>query len=176
MVSLLELIGATTRPIVIVPGGGLFADRIRTLQPEMKLPVALAHRLALLAMHQMGLVIASHDARFKPCETLPEINAALAAHLIPVWMPFALQSNDETLPADWTTTSDALAARLAERMNSAPVALVKSCTVLADATLADLATAGITDPVFPEIVTRAHLAWQVFGDGDAAAFGRWLTR
>jgi 5-(aminomethyl)-3-furanmethanol phosphate kinase len=172
--SLLELVKTTNRPVVIVPGGGPFADSIRTLQPAMTLPVALAHRLALLAMHQMGLVIASHDARLMPCETLVEINAALAAHHIPVWMPFALQSNDETLPADWTTTSDALAARLAERLGGATVALVKSCPIPGDATLASLAESGITDPVFHQVVTRANLPWAVFGAGDEAEMREWL--
>jgi 5-(aminomethyl)-3-furanmethanol phosphate kinase len=175
MTATLDLVLAANRPVIIVPGGGPFADSIRTLQPEMKLPVALAHRLALLAMHQMGLVIASHDARFMPCETLAEINDALEAQCIPVWLPFALQSNDDTLPADWTATSDALAARLAERLGGAPVALIKSCKVAPDATLADLAAQGITDPVFPTIVTRANLLWAVFGAGDKAEMREWLA-
>ncbi len=173
--AVLDLVIAASRPVVIVPGGGAFANTIRALQPAMNLTDALAHHLALLAMHQMGLVIASHDARFEPSETLAEIKAALEAQRIPVWLPYALQSKDDTLPADWTTTSDALAARLAERLGGASVALVKSCPIPPDATLADLASAGITDPVFPLVVTRANLPWAVFGAGDEARLGSWLA-
>lgn len=165
--AIIDIVAHATLPVVIVPGGGPFADAVRTIQPQLQIPDALAHKLALLSMHQMGLVIASRHARFRPCLTLDAMGEALALGAIPVWLPIALQYDDATLPADWTVTSDALAARLAERMGGgARVALVKSCVIARGATLDQLAADGIVDRVFSLVVRRAGLDWHVFGTGD----------
>ena len=71
-------------------------------------------------------------------------------------------------------TSDALAARLAERLKGAEVVLVKSCAVPLGATLEELASAGIVDPVFSQIVARAGVAWRVLGAGDEERLGALL--
>jgi 5-(aminomethyl)-3-furanmethanol phosphate kinase len=166
--AMLCLVARATTPVVIVPGGGPFADAVRAIQPQLQLTDRLSHRLALLSMHQMGHVLAAHDPRFVPAETPADISRILAAGAIPVWLPFALQQDDDTLPADWTATSDALAARLAERLRCGGVALVKSCAIALDATLAEVTTHGIVDPVFAHVVTRAQLAWSLYGAGDDA--------
>ena len=166
LAGLIDIIANATAAVVVVPGGGPFADAVRAIQPQLVLSDALSHRLALLAMHQMGHVIAASHPRFAPTETLAEIAIALAAGSIPVWLPYSLQHDDASLPADWTATSDALAARLAERLGSGSVALVKSCAVPKGATLDDVTTAGIADPVFGDIVRRSGLVWAIYGAGD----------
>ena len=167
--QLCALVARATAPVIVVPGGGPFADAVRSAQPALAMPEALAHRLALLAMHQMGLVIGAHAPRFHAVQTVEEIASALVLGSIPVWMPFCLQHDDPTLPADWRTTSDALAARLAERMGGVPVALVKSCPVPAGVTLTSLTQDGIVDPMFATVVSRAGLDWKVYGGTDEAA-------
>ncbi len=166
--NIIRLVERARRRTIIVPGGGPFADSVRALQPQLNLTDAAAHRLALLAMHQMAIVIAGLSERFVTTEYLPELSISRTTGAIPVWLPYALQHHDATLPADWTVTSDALAARLAERLIEADVALVKSCPIAADATLEELAAQGIVDPVFPIVVTRARLAWRVYGAGEEA--------
>jgi 5-(aminomethyl)-3-furanmethanol phosphate kinase len=166
----LQFVCAATTPIVVVPGGGPFADAVRKVQPLLHLDDELAHRLALLSMHQMALVIASHQHRFRPTETLTDIKRALASNQIPVWMPYALQHEDPTLPTNWTVTSDAIAARLAERLGGYEVVLCKSCEIPKFATLDALTSAGIVDPYFKVIVTRASLPWQLYGSNDDDAF------
>jgi aspartokinase-like uncharacterized kinase len=174
--GLLATVTAATYPVVVVPGGGVMADAVRANQRGLAITDRLAHRLALLAMHQMGLVIAARHPRFETVETLADIARALVDGAVPVWLPERLQHDDDTLPADWRATSDALAARLAERMACGHVALVKSCPIPPSATLDDLAAAGITDPVFPEVVRRARLTWAVYGAGDEAAFAARVGR
>ena len=166
LAGLIDIVVAATAAVVVVPGGGPFADAVRTIQPQLGLTDALSHRLALLAMHQMGHVIAARHPRFAPAETLADIATALVAGAIPVWLPYSLQHDDESLPADWTATSDAMAARLAERLGSGAVALVKSCAVPKGATLDDVTAAGIADPVFGHIVRRAGLEWAIYGTDD----------
>ncbi len=173
--SVLALIGAATRPLVIVPGGGPFADAVRNAQAALGFDNATAHRMALLAMHQTGLALAALEPRLLPAETLSEMVRALAAGWVPVWFPLRLCARDRRIPQDWSITSDGLAARLVERLGAPAVLLVKSCAVPRDATLAALVDSGIVDPCFAEIVDRAALAWRVLGAGEddalAAALG-----
>lgn len=161
-----DIVARARYPVVVVPGGGMLADGVRAAQSDLQVSDDLAHRLALLSLHQMALVIASRHARFELVETLPEIAAALLDGAVPVWMPYRLQHDDETLPADWTVTSDALSARLAERMACGQVALVKSCGTPAGLSLSEVTSRGIADPAFGQIVTRARLSWELYGPGD----------
>ena len=169
LAPLADRLARTEAPLVIVPGGGPFADAIRAIQPQAALTDRVAHGLALLAMHQMAHVICSLHPRFAPVAHVGDVEQALSGGLIPVWLPYALQNDDPTLPADWTTTSDALAARLAERLGGdTTVTLVKSCPVDPTSSLADLVSQAIVDPIFATVVGRANLAWRVVASDDAA--------
>ena len=94
--------------------------------------------MALLAMHQTGMMLCAMHARLQPVETLAGIRRAIAASRIPVWLPLKLADGDTAVTRDWKTTSDGLAARLAERLGGAPVVLVKSCRVPRSASAAAL--------------------------------------
>ena len=122
--------------------------------------------MALLAMHQMGLLLQDMHPRLIAVETLASVRQALAHNRIPVWLPLRLAETDESIPADWSVTSDALAARLAERLRIEGVLLVKSRRVPKGPTAEELAEQGIVDPVFGEIVTRAGLAFRLLGPGE----------
>jgi 5-(aminomethyl)-3-furanmethanol phosphate kinase len=164
--DILTQIQTAKRPLILVPGGGPFADEVRRAQSTQNLSNEAAHRFALLAMHRMAELWIARAPRLTPAETIPEIRRALAAHRIPIWLPFRLAANDAFIPRDWSITSDGLAARLAERIGQAQVVLVKSCPVPRHATLKTLARLGITDQAFPAIVSRARLTWRVLGAGD----------
>lgn len=167
--SILKAVGRARVACVIVPGGGVFADAVRAAQVEHKFSEGVAHRMALLAMHQTGIMLCAMHARLQPAETLAGIRRAIASARIPVWLPLKLAEGDTAVPRDWRTTSDALAARLAERLGGAPVVLVKSCRVPRSASAARLAKSGIVDASFTTIVERARLPWRVIGDGDEPA-------
>ncbi|MBX9924754.1 MAG: uridylate kinase [Hyphomicrobiaceae bacterium] len=168
LAGIVDLIVCARYPVVVVPGGGVLADAVRGAQRDLQISDALAHRLAILSLHQMALVISARHGRFELVETIDEVAAALVAGQVPVWQPYRLQHDDATIPADWTVTSDALAARLAERMGCGQVALVKSCVIEAGLTAAAAAERGITDPVFADIVARAGLRPEFYGPGDEA--------
>jgi len=166
--SVLKTIGRARVACVIVPGGGDFADAVRAAQAEHKFSEGVAHRMALLAMHQMGMMLCAMHARLQPAETLAGIRRAITDARIPVWLPLKLADGDAVVTRDWKTTSDGLAARLAERLGGAPVVLVKSCRVPPSASAARLAKSGIVDATFAAIVERSRLSWRVIGDGDEA--------
>lgn len=167
--AVLELVGRARAPVVVVPGGGAFADAVRRAQADFEFPDADAHRMALLAMHQTGLMMAALHPRFAPVETLAELRKVLDAGRIPVWLPYRMTDRDKRITPDWSTTSDGLAARLAERLDGAPVVLVKSCRIVPGSALVSLVLEGIVDTAFAAIVNRADLAWHVLGSGDEVA-------
>ncbi|RUU72932.1 hypothetical protein EOD00_40425, partial [Mesorhizobium sp. M7A.T.Ca.TU.009.01.3.1] len=56
MKSWIAALAGSRLPIVIVPGGGLFADHVRETQTRMDFSDAAAHAMAILAMEQFGHV------------------------------------------------------------------------------------------------------------------------
>ena len=164
--SVVTTIARSRRPIVVVPGGGIFADSVRAAQARHDTSDRAAHAMALLAMHQFGLMIEDMQPRLVAVETLASIRQALAANRIPVWLPLRLAEFDEAIPADWSITSDGLAARLAERLKLDAVLLVKSRRVPRGPSAEELASEGVVDQVFAEIVGRASLAFRIIGPGE----------
>lgn len=164
--SAVRIVAGARVPLVVVPGGGSFAEAVRIAQANLGFSDAAAHRLAILAMHQTAHMLAALEPRLVPVETLAGMWRELTHGRIPVWLPWKLSARDTTIPADWSVTSDGLAARLAERLGGVPVVLVKSCAVPRDATLLPLARSGTIDPTFVTIVERAGLNWRVLGAGD----------
>lgn len=168
MASPLSLVSRARRPVVIVPGGGHFADAVRDAQQALGFSDACAHDLAIRAMQQMADAILALAPQLVGADTLAAMKRAFRDGRVAVWLPVRLCDRDRTIPRDWSITSDGLAARLAERLGGAEVVLVKSCTVDRSASAATLARARVVDPMFPVIVHRAALQWHVVGEGDDA--------
>jgi len=161
--SALAMIRAARRPVVVVPGGGPFADSVRDLQAAMNFDDAVAHRLAMLAMHQMAVLMVSLQDGLEVAQSLDEIADVVGRGQVPVWAPLLTMAMDATIPADWSATSDSLAARLAELLGGVRLVLLKSVDVEKEESLEELARRGVVDPAFPAIVTRAGLSWSIFG-------------
>lgn len=139
--------------VVLVPGGGPFADAVRSAQAIHRFDDATAHHMALLAMQQYGLMLAGLRAELLPVDSEAAIRAALAAGRMPVWSPLPMALDPEPAPElepSWRLTSDSLAAWLARRLNIGRLALVKRCTMPDSADPTEWAAAGIVDPLFPD--------------------------
>ncbi len=162
----LPILAAAKRPVVIVPGGGAFANKVRDLQNAIRFDDASAHRLAMLGMHQMAEIYFTMHERLAPADSLDGIARVIATGLVPVWLPLQMCQTDKDIPADWTITSDGLAARLAERMGGAPLILLKSVHVAGNETAEELAREGVIDEAFPAIAARAKLNWRILGPAD----------
>ena len=163
---ILSIIAGAAVPVAIVPGGGPFADAVRDQHVKLGFGMGTAHRMAMLAMQQMAEIIAEHDPCFQIAETLDAIDDFVEAGDIPIWAPWRLISQDDEVPADWTVTSDALSARLAEMLDGAPLVLLKSVDVAAGVDAEALSREGVVDPHFPVIVKRAKLRWRVLGPSE----------
>lgn len=162
----LALVAATRRRIVVVPGGGVHADRVRERQAREGLSDRDAHRLAIEAMEQTGREYLALQPELVAAHTLSSIREAWRRWQVPVWMPARMCARDTRIPEDWSITSDGLAARLAEQLGSVPVLIVKSLRVPRSVRAEALAALGIIDPAFAAIVRRTGLRWRIAGPGE----------
>ncbi len=112
--------------IVIVPGGGVFADAVRQAQKISKISDVTAHKLAVLAMDQFGHLLHSINPKLATASTELEIDERTWQHRAIVWLPSHMVLSDETIPKNWDVTSDSIAAWLAEKLDAAHLILLKS--------------------------------------------------
>jgi aspartokinase-like uncharacterized kinase len=111
-------------PLLVVPGGGEFADAVREHDARFALRPGTAHRMAILAMEQFGWLLSDLIPGAVPCPDLPAARAAAARGGTPVLLPAALLAGDP-LPASWAVTSDSIAAWVAGAGHAARLVLVK---------------------------------------------------
>src|SRR5262245_55260718 len=83
----ISALAGSTLPLVIVPGGGPFADHVREAQARMGFSDGAAHAMAILAMDQFGTVILDRDQRLALARTVDDVLSALGGASIPVWLP-----------------------------------------------------------------------------------------
>ena len=114
----LKALASARFPLVIVPGGGPFADQVRVTQARLRYSDVAAHHMAILAMDQFGLAIAERNPRFRTARTTQEIAAALDESAVPVWLPSTMARNAPDIPQSWDVTSDSLAAWLCGRIGA----------------------------------------------------------
>ena len=156
--------------VLVVPGGGPFADAVRDVDRRLHVSDEAAHWMAVLAMDQYAHVIASRVEAGVVVFTLAETIVAGDNGRLPVLAPFRWLHDDDPLPQAWDVTSDSIAAWIAGASGAREIVLVKPRG----------ATGNLVDPCFARvlpwhvaatIVTAdeietacAALAWRTAGD------------
>lgn len=98
---LLEIFQEISRPILIVPGGGKFADLVRRLAVSD----TAGHWMAIASMEQFGWYISSHGISSTSTVTRPTE--------VTVLLPYCALRKIDPLPHSWDATSDTIAAWIA---------------------------------------------------------------
>ena len=141
--------------LVIVPGGGIFAEAVREAQSISGFGDAEAHHLALLAMDQYALALNAMQPSLRTASTDLEIIEGCRQHRVILWLPSKMVLANETLPKSWELTSDSIAAWLAAKLHAERLVLVKTIPPPEDATTLDqLSLAGYVDACFPEYASH----------------------
>jgi aspartokinase-like uncharacterized kinase len=112
--------------VVIVPGGGVFADAVRQAQTLTGVSDGLAHELALLAMDQFGLLLAGMQPGLVTAANELEIAERGWQHQTVVWLPSQMVLADATVEQSWRVTSDSLSAWLASKLAADQLLIIKS--------------------------------------------------
>ena len=110
---------AAQRPVLVVPGGGPFADAVRAVDAQVGLDDAVAHRLALHAMDQLGVLL---TALLPDAEILTDLTPPGELGLLAIAPAFA---GREGIPESWAVTSDSLAVFAAAAIHADEAVLLK---------------------------------------------------
>lgn len=141
-------------PCLIVPGGGPFADAVRTAQGALGFDDGLAHRLALDAMGRMAEVFLDLEPGLARCATSLPPPSAGGGNAARVWDPSSLRAGHPDIPESWDVTSDSLALWLARQVGAAGCILVKSLAPPPGTGPAEWARLGLVDAAFPAFAAR----------------------
>jgi 5-(aminomethyl)-3-furanmethanol phosphate kinase len=110
---------ARRRSVLVVPGGGPFADAVRTVDEQVGLADDVAHALALQAMDQLGALLA---ALLPDADVLTELVAPRGLAILRAAPAFAGRPD---VPESWTVTSDSLAVLAAADIGAREAVLLK---------------------------------------------------
>ena len=167
---------ATRHGLLVVPGGGAFADAVREHDSRFGLQAGTSHRMAILAMEQFGWLLSDLIAGSVPCAD----PATDTRGRVKILLPAALLASDP-LPTSWEVTSDSIAAWVAARAGAERLVLVKPVeglyrdwpphgepiARLSVGELAELRAAGLAaavDEHLPEVLRMAGVeAWLIDG-------------
>ncbi len=145
--------------VVIVPGGGPFADQVRDAQERWKFNDQQAHQMALHAMDQFGLMLCGiakeQGYDLFPVSSRKEIHEILVNKKTPVWLPSKHLKNNTEIPQNWMVTSDSLSAWLANEMKADQLILIKRVEIDNEATIKELEKGNIVDDSFENFAREA---------------------
>ena len=118
--------------LLIVPGGGRFADQVRDAYRQYNLSETTAHRMALLAMDQFGYLLNGLvSGSFLTTDLLSACRAAESGK-IAILLPSALIMQTDPLPHSWQVTSDTISAWIAHQSHCRRLVLLKDVDGLLD--------------------------------------------
>jgi aspartokinase-like uncharacterized kinase len=112
-------------PLLVIPGGGAFADVVRDIDRRFGLSDDAAHWMAILGMEQYAQLIASRLTRGKLVGASSEFESALRERRIPVLAPYRWLRDTDPLPHSWDVTSDSISAWVAGQIGADRLVLVK---------------------------------------------------
>jgi len=138
--DLIGILSYSPRPLLIVPGGGKFADFVRGLNMEDD----DAHWSAIRAMDQYGAHIAEFGFETTNQLSIPKRSAIL--------LPYRCVRHFDPLPHSWDITSDTIAAWVAGRLGLELLVLKSVDGILMNGelagTISERVETGVVDPCF----------------------------
>jgi aspartokinase-like uncharacterized kinase len=112
--EVMHLLAVSPVPVLIVPGGGVFANDVR----ELGIDGTAAHWMAVAAMDQYGWFLSTFGIATDDTCLMPEEGAR-------IFLPYKILREVDPLPHTWDVTSDAISAWIAGKLNC-PLILLKS--------------------------------------------------
>ena len=96
------------KEVMIICGGGNFANMIRDYNQELKFSDDASHEAAILCMDIMGKLLADKVPGAQSSDNLNQVNRILKTNKIPVFLPSRLIHYLDPLEHSWNVTSDSI--------------------------------------------------------------------
>ena len=110
--------------IILIPGGGEFADTVRVLYKRFSLSDSISHQMAILAMDQYGLLLSDLIKNSKATNQLGQVQNIFDLHQLPVFLPSNFMQKNDPLENSWNVTSDSIAVYIANQLSIKKILLV----------------------------------------------------
>lgn len=153
----LKHIVAQNQQTVVVCGGSVFADTVRSAQKKWRFNDVAAHEMALLAMQQNALMCQSLQPEF----VLFSKTQTFQNQHFSIWSPDIEELNADNIAPSWEITSDSLSAWLAKKLKAEKLIVVKPDKIEPSDTPFDLMELEIVDDAFPDFVEDAPFELEV---------------
>lgn len=114
---------AKDHKILVVPGGGRFADVVRDFDKTHSLSNTVAHKMAILAMDQFGLFLSDITPNSCVYYSLEKAKGSPKGAL-PIFLPSKLMFRKDPLEHSWDVTSDSIAVYIASVLHARKLILV----------------------------------------------------
>jgi 5-(aminomethyl)-3-furanmethanol phosphate kinase len=145
---------ATTYGLVVVPGGGPFADAVREADRLHAPGETPAHWMAILAMDQHAHLLAGLLPSAALVTDPDGVRRATAVGRIALLAPYAWLHAADPLPHGWHVTSDSIATWVAGQLGARRLVLMKATDEMTD---------DIVDEYFPRALDPGVECWIVSG-------------
>ncbi|KXB00172.1 hypothetical protein AKJ47_02600 [candidate division MSBL1 archaeon SCGC-AAA261G05] len=106
--------------LLIVPGGGKFADLIRDIQTKLGLSDRVAHQMAILGMDIYGLALSEFLKDFALVDDLKNREGENQ-----IFLPYRTLKDSNELEPSWKVTSDTIAAWTCSKTDFEKLILIK---------------------------------------------------
>lgn len=111
--------------LLVVPGGGEFADRVRDACKRYSLNDTTAHYMALLAMNQHAYMLNQLIIDSGLIEEVDSVPKTVERGRTAILLPASLIMQTDPLPHSWQVTSDSIAAWVSQKANCGLLVLLK---------------------------------------------------
>jgi aspartokinase-like uncharacterized kinase len=157
--------------LAIIPGGGPFANMVRTWDSRMQLSDHACHWMAVAAMNQYGLLLESQGMGMAVDDVDMLFSTGGDARIL---LPYRFLREVDNLPHTWGVTSDSIAAYLAGLFNADALILLKSLdgipskteengTILPTCSASQAVERGIVDRNFDRYLSKKTDCWIING-------------
>ena len=161
----------SARNIVIIPGGGPFADQVRQADEMHHLDQIHAHNMAVMSMQQYGTLLASLCPNMILANTTDKIHMAWQKSKTAIWEPYEMLRDECELDRSWDITSDSFSIWLANKLELKNLLLVKSSDdVLKEKNIERLSDKNCIDPYFCHYVNLSNINVHVLHKSELSEF------
>ena len=154
--------------VIVVPGGGAFADQVRDAQSQWQFDDLAAHNMAVLGMAQTALMLQGLCPALQAAAGEQPLRRVLQGGQTALWLPLDLLRSRPDELTNWGVSSDSLALWLAQRLHAERLLVVKSCAIDARRSLAQLGETGVLDAEFAQRARQAAFPIDLLHKGELA--------
>ncbi|GBE55775.1 MAG TPA: hypothetical protein ENH28_04010 [Euryarchaeota archaeon] len=148
--------------VLIIPGGGVFADAVRDVYKNYNVGEREAHFMAIMAMNIFGIYLEGKgeiSAREEPEGELPAI-----------LLPYRFIKDRDELPPTWDVTGDSITCYIGAELNAEEIILLKSVDgVFGDGGLInniaasdlEITEQSVVDSFLPEVINKYKIRCRI---------------